>query len=79
MPYNTMSHVGLEDDYATVEQLKEMAASWHYGWAWHGPETGKCGCSLRPCGLLVPSSACSVNHAQRLGTAKQLHKWMDCQ
>ena len=39
MPYDPMSHVGLEADYAvTPAQLTAMATQWHYGWSWKGPE-----------------------------------------
>lgn len=78
MPYNTMSHVGLEDDYATKEQLTAMSTSWHYGWRWRGPE--KCdSCDIQPCGLITfPDPDCEVHKHKRLAAAKQLHHVQDC-
>lgn len=78
MPYNTMSHVGLEDDYATPEQLTKMAGSWHYAWTWSGPQPDDCSCTLQPCGLVVPDSECHLEHGRIVGRARQLHKAKEC-
>lgn len=94
MPYDSMSHVGLEDDHATPEQLRAMSTSWHYGWSWHGPEpagtnlqsaggghlvSSACLCHRAPCGLVVVvEPECFTHRGAKYGAAKQLHKAKEC-
>ncbi len=77
MPYNTMSHVGLEDDPVTKEQLTAMSTSWHYGWVWSGPER-PCMCKKASCGLIVTVERRCTMHTLTYGAAKQLHKASEC-
>lgn len=79
MPYNPMSHVGLEADYAvTPEQLVSMSTSWHYAWTWSGPETTDCACHPQPCGLVTIHPSCHYSHGRKVAAARQLHKAADC-
>lgn len=85
MPYDTMSHVGLEADYyVTPEMLAKESVKWHYGWTWAGPERsctvtdGGSPCQPSPCGLITTVSEACSTHEPRYAAAKQLHKASEC-
>lgn len=81
MTFNSMSHVGLEDDFVTPAQLTQMSQSWHYGWEWSGPEptgsamydviseglleTYRCICTRAACGLITVPDRDCVTHRDR--------------
>lgn len=94
MPYNSMSHVGLENDLVPPHMLKAMSTTYHYGWAWNGPEpengallaangaflcSTMCLCDRAECGLVTRIEVeCSIHRDEQLGRAKQIHKASEC-